>query len=222
MGAADAPRFPDAPAQILALPTDHRGFPVPWFVEWIDGAPDFRVIGQGKWGLAHRKHLCWVCGRRLGRMKAFVIGPMCAVNRVSSEPPSHPICAEFAARNCPFLANPRMRRNEKGLAEMGARSVGGDAIKRNPGVALVWWTLAYKVFGDGRGGVLIQVGKPERAMWFAHGREATRAEVMASIESGLPLLREPAEAQDREEPGAGAVQMLEKMTADALVLVPAQ
>lgn len=214
-------RFPDAPAQILALRVDHRGFPVPWFVEWIDGKPDFRIIGRGKWGAAHRKGLCWVCGCRMGRMNAFVIGPMCAINRVSSEPPSHPACAEFAARNCPFLANPRMRRNEKGLAEMGARSVGGDAIKRNPGVALVWWTLRYKVIGDGRGGVLIQVGNPERTMWFAQGREASRAEVMESIESGFPLLLEPAEAQDREEPGAGAVAMLTKMTADAMRLVPA-
>lgn len=213
-------RFPNAPEQIKALRTDHRGYPVPWFVEWINGEPDFRIIGQGKWGKAHRKGLCWVCGRRMGRMNAFVIGPMCAVNRVSSEPPSHPACAEFAARNCPFLANPRMRRNEKGLADMGACSVGGDAIKRNPGVALVWWTLSYKVVSDGQGGVLINVGKPEKTMWFAHGREATRAEVMASIDSGLPILQASADAQDRAQPGAGASAMLKSMTADALALVP--
>lgn len=214
------PRFPSAPDQILTLPTDHRGFPVPWFVEWIDGKPDFRVMSGKKWELAHRKGLCWVCGRRMGRMNAFVIGPMCAINRVSSEPPSHPACAKFSAINCPFLANPRMRRNEKGLEEMGAHSIGGDAIKRNPGVTLVWWTLGYRVVSDGRGGKLVVVGNPERTQWYALGREATRAEIMQSIESGLPLLQGPAEDQDREEPGAGAVAMLSKMTAEALKLLP--
>lgn len=218
---AHAHRFPDAPPAILKLRTDHRGFPVPWFVEWIDDAPDFRIIGHGKWGKAHRQHRCWVCGQKLGRMNAFVIGPMCAVNRVSSEPPSHPVCADFAARCCPFLANPRMRRNENGMAELGAKSVGGEAIKRNPGVALVWWTLNYKVFDDGQGGLLIRIGEPMRTSWYAHGREATRAEILASIESGLPLLRDLAERQDREEPGAEAVAMLERMTATALQLVPA-
>jgi hypothetical protein len=216
-----AHRFPDAPAAILQLPTDHRGFPVPWFVEWIDEKPDFRVIGYGKWGKAQRQRLCWVCGGKLGRMNAFVIGPMCAVNRISAEPPSHPVCADFAARCCPFLANPRMRRNEKGLDELGAQPVGGDMIARNPGVALVWWTLRYQVVDDGGGGRLIHVGHPERTSWYAQGREATRAEILASIESGLPLLRAPAEAQDREEPGSGAVAMLERMTAEAMQLVPA-
>ena len=31
-----------------ALPIDRRGFPVPWFVSWDDGGPDFRVIDRGK------------------------------------------------------------------------------------------------------------------------------------------------------------------------------
>lgn len=215
------PRFPDAPASILQLRTDHRGFPVPWFVEWIDGKPDFRIIGRGKWGQAQRNRLCWVCGGKLGRMNAFVIGPMCAVNRVSSEPPSHPQCADFAARCCPFLANPRMRRNEKGLAGLEAKPPGGEMIARNPGVALVWWTLRYQVQHDDAGGAIIKVGHPERTSWYAQGRAATRAEILASIESGLPLLMDMAVQQDREEPGAGAVALLERMTAEALQLVPA-
>jgi len=33
----------------LMLPIDpDRGYPVPWFVAWVNGKPDFRVIGVGK------------------------------------------------------------------------------------------------------------------------------------------------------------------------------
>jgi hypothetical protein len=83
-------RFPNAPPAIQALPLDRRGFPVPWFIKWFDGQPDFRVADREKMALAVRHGRCWICGKPMGRMKCFVIGPMCAVNRISSEPPSHP------------------------------------------------------------------------------------------------------------------------------------
>lgn len=211
-----APRFPNAPERIRDLPLDARGYPVPWFVAWIDGRPDFRVIREGGIAQAHNKSLCWICGERRGRFGAFVIGPMCAVNRVSAEPPSHLSCATFAAEACPFLAQPKMKRNERDLpAEHEAPA--GEMIRRNPGVALVWVSRGYKPFRDGRGGWLFDVGEPSETFWFAHGRPATRAEVMASIESGLPLLRGPAERE-----GPKAVAALERMTADALNLVPAE
>ncbi len=41
------------------------------------------------------------------------------------------------------------------------------------------------------------MGEPESVEWYAEGRAATRAEVMASIESGLPNL----EALARQEKG---------------------
>lgn len=112
------------PDRIKRLPVDHRDFPVPWFVQWFDdgkpsdfgiGTADFRVIDARKIGVAIRERRCWVCGDRLGVHLAFLIGPMCAVNRVISEPPSHRECAEFSAQTCPFLSRPRMRRNEVAL-----------------------------------------------------------------------------------------------------------
>lgn len=210
-----APRFLDAPPSIRALPTDHRGYPVPWFVAWIDGKPDFRVIGEGKLRAAVKGNRCWICGEKLGRMKAFVIGPMCAINRVSSEPPSHLVCAMFSAKACPFLTQPKMRRNEAGLED--AQPAGGVMIARNPGVALVWATLRFRASPDGHGGVLFDVGTPERVLWFAEGRFATRAEVMASIDSGYPLL----EAMARED-GAGGLAALAAARARAMPLVPAE
>jgi hypothetical protein len=35
---------------------------------------------------------------------SFVVGPMCGINRNSAEPPSHKECAQWSARNCPFLS----------------------------------------------------------------------------------------------------------------------
>lgn len=47
--AAQPPRWRgELPRRMAELPTDHIGRPVPWFVAWIDGKPDFRVIGPGK------------------------------------------------------------------------------------------------------------------------------------------------------------------------------
>src|SRR5258708_39459955 len=96
------------PQRMARLPISPTGFPVPWFVAWVDGVPDFRVIGPDKIVQAVKRNLCWLCGQPKGIHHAFVIGPMCAINRTISEPSSHLECAQFAAVACPFLANPRM------------------------------------------------------------------------------------------------------------------
>lgn len=184
------PDLPPMPKRIAKLPVDHRGYPVPWFVQWVDGKPDFRVIGIGKRADAYHKRLCWVCGEPLGKFMAFVIGPMCAVNRISSEPPSHRDCAEFSARACPFLTRPQVERREGNLPE-GANlaDTPGIALARNPGVALVWVTKRYTPF-QAPNGTLFNVGAPEEVLWFAQGRKATSEEVFESIRSGIPLLEE--------------------------------
>jgi hypothetical protein len=205
-------RFPDAPPAIKALPRDARGYPIPWFVGELNGAPDFRVLHPDSINIAQRKDLCWICGKKLGRVKTFVIGPMCAVNRVSSEPPSHRICATFAAQACPFLTRPLAKRRMDGLPE--ERHVAGTMIERNPGVTLLWGCLHYHVF-QAKGGILFEIGAPYSVRWFAHGREATREEVMASIDSGLPLLRKIA-----EEEGPEALFELGQLVGQALKLVP--
>ena len=210
------PNMPPLPKRIAKLPVDERGFPVPWFVAWVEGKPDFRVIGPGKREEAYRQELCWVCGQKLGAYKAFLIGPMCAVNRVSAEPPSHVDCAEFSAKACPFLSNPDMRRNEHTPRPEGYREADGIGIARNPGVTLLWGIVGhYKPFPDGQGGFLFDVGTPVAVRWFCRGRPATRAEVMASIDSGLPILKEMA-----EKDGLAAMEQLGRQVQEALKLVP--
>jgi hypothetical protein len=209
-------RFPDLPSRMRSLPVDHRGFPVPWFVAWIDGKPDFPIAEGRKIMLAHRKGLCWVCGGALGRIKAFVIGPMCAINRTSSEPPSHLECARFSALHCPFLTKPRMKRVNGDDMPHGTQ-VAGMMITRNPGVTLVWQTLRYSRFDDGRGGSLFDIGQPHALEWYAEGRRAMRAEVEHSIATGLPALESMCE-QDPDPEGARAELAARK--AGAALLLP--
>src|SRR5258708_1702005 len=103
------------PSRMLHRPVSKTGFPVPWFVAKIGDEYDFRVISPGAIAMAHNLKRCWLCGAPLGQFRVFTIGPMCTVNRVSAEPPSHLDCAEYAARACPFLSKPNMRRNAKNL-----------------------------------------------------------------------------------------------------------
>jgi len=203
------------PPRIAKLPRDHRGFPIPWFVAKLpDGTRDFRIAEGYKNELAVRNKLCWVCGERLGRYMAFVIGPMCVVNRVTAEPPCHLDCAEFSATACPFLIRPRMRRNENDLPE-GHRAPPGEFLTRNPGATCVYTTLDYRRFDAGNG-KLIKLGEPTDVQWFAEGKAATRNQVRASIDSGYPLLLDLARQQ-----GGDAVAELEFQLQRAIALLPA-
>lgn len=187
------------PVRMRGLPVDERGYPVPWFVKWIDGKPEFRTADAQKFVLAVMEKRCWICGDKLGRYQAFVIGPMCAINRVSSEPPSHRECALYGVQACPFLARPHMRRRENDLPEE-RRAPGGFFVERNPGVSLLWVTQDYHAeqADIGNEGTIFLIGDPTETAWFAEGRTATRAEVEASIESGFPTLLEVAQKQGPE------------------------
>lgn len=201
------------PPRMARLPISSTGFPVPKFVHWTDGVPDFRVIEPGWVAKCFNARLCWICGEPLGRFLTFVIGPMCAVNRVSSEPPSHRECALYAAKACPFLSQPRMRRNEKGLPEDGYTA--GNAVMHNPGVSLVYTAHDYKPISDGKGGVLFELGKPVTCEFYRESRLATREEVLGAIDKGLPILKDMAQSEGRE-----AVTELNKRISEAMELVP--
>lgn len=186
------------PLRMRDLPLDDRGYPVPWFVAWVHGKPEFRALDPSKFARALREKLCWVCGGKLGANLCFVAGPMCGINRTSSEPPSHLDCGRWSARNCPFLSNPRqVRREDKFLNNASLReNAPGIAITRNPGVAMLWITRQYEVFKDGNGGLLIQMGEPDSVEWFCCGRPATHMEVIESIDAGLPNLEVLARQED--------------------------
>lgn len=206
------------PPRMARLPRDHRGYPVPFFVAWVDGVADFRVSDGRRLFDCVSCDLCWLCGQKLGAYRSFVIGPMCVVNRVSSEPPSHRDCAEWAAQACPFLARPSAERRTTNMPEQHVEPA-GIAIKRNPGVAVVWTTKKFRlvrVEGEPgvNAGVLFDVGEPDSVTFWAHGRKATLEEVEASIESGCPSLRVEA-----EKDGPSGVESYERSLAAAWKVV---
>lgn len=214
----------EVPRRMRGLPVDERGWLVPWFVAWIDGKPDHRVIDAGKRVQAMRFRRCWLCGEPLGTRGAFVLGPMCAVNRTNGEPPSHYDCARFAVQACPFLSQPRAKRNRDPLADVpDTLPAPGCGLQRNPGAIGIWVTREWRPFRaySGAPGWLVEIGEPERVEWYCGGRPATRTEVEESIVSGLPLLAEQAAAQEAAEPGCGALDAFAAMSAAVELYLPA-
>jgi hypothetical protein len=207
--------LPSVPTRLRSRPIE-RGYPVPWFVAEIDGRYDFRVADAEKLGQAVRQNLCWTCGQKLGAYKAFGVGPMCVVNRTSSEPPSHRDCIEWSAQACPFLNQSLSCRREGNLPEAELVEPGGFAILRQPGVTVLYITQNYRVFrAPNNGGLLFTMGEPTEVRWFRQGRAATRAECLEAIETGYPALLEMAEAE-----GQNAIRELEQRKQAMLALLP--
>lgn len=190
----------DMPPEMARLPVDARGYPVPEFVHWMDGIPDFRILKTGWREECYKNKRCWLCGGFMGKRKWFVIGPMCSVTRTTMEPPCHRLCAEFAVKNCPFLTKPLAKRNERDMPDESF--IDGISIARNPGVTIVWETESYKPFnvktGHPEKGWLITVGPPRNVSAWREGRHASREELWQSVETGLPLLYAEAEKEGLE------------------------
>ena len=193
------------PREMADLPKDKHGRPIPWFVDTLaDGSRDFRIVNAKAPFVATRDDLCWICGNERPQHAAFVIGPMCTINRNSAEPPSHLACATYAARMCPFLSRPNMVRRSTGLPEEMIAPA-GLSLARNPGVAAVWQSRNWQpyVAQAGGRGLLFDIGDPTSVSWWAEGRSATGDEVRASIDSGLPSLEALLEPDDKR----GRVQL---------------
>jgi hypothetical protein len=210
------PELAPLPPRMQQLAVDERGYPVPFFVAYIDGKPDHRIMDPQKWKRAVHERLCWTCGQKLGAHLCFVLGPMCGINRTTTEPPTHLECARWSVVNCPFLSRPRMdRREREKMIAAGAGSIGGFSIDRNPGVSMLWITRTYEIWRPDTGGVLIEIGPAESVEWWYEGRAATRAEVAESVRTGLPFLEEKARLQE------GAMEELQKLAAAFEEMYPA-
>lgn len=208
-------RFPNAPPKIKALPVDRRGYPVPWFTPWVGGEPEFRAVYPDQAYKAHKAGKCWICGQRNQGAYAFVIGPMCAINRVSSEPPSHLDCGRFAVTACPFLSRPLAKRRD--VSDIPHQPPPGVMLERNPGVSLIWVTRSYRFETEPNEPTngLFRIGSPIKPLeWYSEGRKATRKEVLESIESGLPKLTELALLH-----GEAGLEALRKQIERAMKLV---
>jgi hypothetical protein len=159
----------------------HRGYPVPWFVSWMDGKPEFRVADSDKFERALAEKRCWICGNLLDEVATFVAMAPALVFGVVVEPPCHDDCAHFAAKVCPYLALPKAKRRGSGLAEEQNLAAIDNS---NPGVVMLWSTADWWPQEP----TLIHLGYPTKVEWFREGRAATRDEVNEAIDKGLPNL----------------------------------
>lgn len=205
----------ETPTSMRSRPVDHRGFPVPWFVtgKTPEGHWDFVNIAQERMFEALKYEKCWVSGQRLGKYKAFCIGPMCAINRTAGDPPVTREIAFWSVRVCPFMSRPRARRAGH-VEDQTTQNAGidGVGILRNPGVTAIWISQNSE-YQRGRG---FYLGDPDSVTWWREGRPATRDEVLASVESGIHHLEKLA-AQE----GPAAVAELERYRRRAEPLWPA-
>jgi hypothetical protein len=203
------PDLPPLPENMKHLPI-FRSYPVPAFVHWLEnGEPEFRILEPGYFVKAIRQSLCWVCGLPFtNRRRAFVIGPMCAINRISAEPPCHVECARFSAIGCPFMSRPHMVRREDNLPD-GIHVQEGH-VEHNPTVALVYHTRKFKVFNT-KTGPLVEMDEPYDVEWYYQGRRATRDEVLGALVKGIAQLRDEALTH-----GPEAVTEMEKQIAYVL------
>lgn len=139
----------EMPANVARLPVDERtGFPVPYFVAWIDSVPYFTVADDAKRHTCWKENLCWICGRKnwqkvpnqsggfvhLPGPWAFVGGPIAFENRRYTDFGSHEDCAVYAARVCPMLSDPEWKYSEH--HPPGARRSAG-AMGHNPKVVVM-------------------------------------------------------------------------------------
>ena len=183
------------PERMRSLSRDDKGRPVPYFVTWGDGKPDFRVVNAVKMLECYQLKLCFICGLKLGTYQCFVIGPMSAVQRVSAEPPSHYECAHYAVQVCPFLAMPNKGYRDADLPD--GTSTDSRIPTHNPGVTAIWVTKSYDPFVQADG-LLFRLGYPERVEWYREGRPASRSEVVGAFEYGAGRFYQIAEEEHPE------------------------
>lgn len=90
----------------------------------------------------------------------------------------------------------------------------GIPLARNPGAVAVWITDRFWPI-QVENGTLYRFGASSEVLWFARGRVATRSEVKDSFASGLPILRDHAQAE-----GRAAMADLERRVAVATRYLP--
>lgn len=94
----------EIPDRMKHLRIDERGYPIPYFVPFVDGKPDFRYQDAKKQKTAMDRKLCGVCGGRLlAKQFWFISGPIGLHNKTHSDAPMHEECARFSMHVCPHL-----------------------------------------------------------------------------------------------------------------------
>lgn len=186
--------LPPLTERIKKLPIDKRGYPIPRFVQWVkfedgkpfpckegEGEPDFRITSVDWLWRCVIQHVCWICGEKLGVFRAYNIGPLDAIQRVSVEPPSHLECAEYAVKSCPFMLNPNLDMRNDEVSQSENVVLNPEMILKNPGVFAIW--IVKQLHEVSRHGprLIFKLPPPVDMSWWKEGRRATSEEVMDAI-----------------------------------------
>lgn len=114
------------------LKVDERGYPIPYFVAWVNGKPDFRMLDSKRQKRCVESHLCSICGKKLFEYFYFITGPIGLSNGTHSDPPAHRDCAEYSLQICPHLFFEKSDRNERGEIYKEARDNNTTGIMNKP------------------------------------------------------------------------------------------
>jgi hypothetical protein len=129
----------EIPQQLSHLKIDSRGYPIPFFVTWIDGKPEFRFLDHKRQEMIIEKKLYHICGKKLNDdYNYFISGPIGFHNRISSDAAMHRVCAEFSLRACPhlYLQKADRRENDELAKEIIAKA-DDVLIKEKPQILIL-------------------------------------------------------------------------------------
>jgi hypothetical protein len=151
------------PNRIRALPID-KGRPVPYFIRWDQFGRPTQQVDPEKIARCVEHRRCYSCGDRLGPVVAYHARVSTGVSRLVPEPAMCVECAEWFA-------------------------IAFDPPQAEP--LLVWTTSEpSKVVARDARGVITQIGEPLWIKAFAMNREATPAEIRATLQRDLVTIRE--------------------------------
>lgn len=176
------------PAGIAGLPLDASGRTVPYYATGISPyeAPWITRVRAAR--QACRKRLCYTCGRALADPVAFTLDPAALITRAAPEPPSHPLCAEYAVTGRLAVNHPAMHR--QGFTEEDDDFTTEDTPGPGHGTVAVYVTgtwaphLHRLTYG---------LGEPAEAVWWHAGRPATYLEALDALQRArAALLQQPA------------------------------
>jgi hypothetical protein len=104
------------PKFLSHLKTDERGYPIPYFVAYLKGKPDFRLLDETKREICIHKKMCSVCGKKLvDRYFYFISGEKGKMNCISTDAAMHKECAEYSLEVCPHLLYEKAGRRNAGI-----------------------------------------------------------------------------------------------------------
>lgn len=122
------------PKELSHLKVDKRGYPVPFFVSYIKGEPEFRFLNPDRLQMIFDTKVCNICGKKLPKDYCyFISGPLGLKNCVATDGGMHRVCAEFSLQACPhiFFQKAQYRENDE-RGKIAAANTPAYQVKEKP------------------------------------------------------------------------------------------